>query len=423
MRRFLISTGAAALAALAVVGCDQVRSPARPTESVTPSSVASSIPLQSATAVSWPCFALTPFSSTECARSFSPIRGASLAAAAVAPSQPLNLMSVVSGNAVMLQWIGPTSGDPAGSYGVEAGSSSGLVDLANFDTGSNAQSLTVTGVPSGVYFVRVRAKNLSGISGPSNEIIVIVAGTGPCGTAPNPPTAFAASAIGTLVSLTWTAPSGGCSPTSYVIEAGSASTLANLTILNTGSTATSFSASGVAGGTYYVRVRAANANGQSAPTNETAFTVACNVPGVPTGVNMVTSSSTVALGWTAISGATSYVVEIGTSSGGTNIANTTTTATSFAVSASPGTYYARVRARNACGTSAASTQVSGTIASTSPTCNGGAVPAIVDCLNNLGFRAPTAQCNDGAWSCSQNRSGTCSSHGGVRCYVCPGPLC
>jgi len=36
---------------------------------------------------------------------------------------------------------------------------------------------------------------------------------------------------------------------------------------------------------------------------------------------------------------------------------------------------------------------------------------------------PTAGCSDGTWSCSQNRQGTCSSHGGVRCWVCPGPLC
>src|SRR5262249_36957360 len=58
-----------------------------------------------------------------------------------------------------------------------------------------------------------------------------------------------------------------------------------------------------------------------------------------------------------------------------------------------------------------------------PTCNGQPVPAIVDCLNNQGFLPPTAKCADGAYSCSQNRQGTCSSHGGVACYVCPGPLC
>jgi len=35
----------------------------------------------------------------------------------------------------------------------------------------------------------------------------------------------------------------------------------------------------------------------------------------------------------------------------------------------------------------------------------------------------TAICNDNTYSCSQNRRGTCSSHGGVRCWICPGPLC
>lgn len=42
---------------------------------------------------------------------------------------------------------------------------------------------------------------------------------------------------------------------------------------------------------------------------------------------------------------------------------------------------------------------------------------------NAACGRPTARCQDGAWSCSQNRSGTCSSHGGVACWVCPGPLC
>jgi hypothetical protein len=35
----------------------------------------------------------------------------------------------------------------------------------------------------------------------------------------------------------------------------------------------------------------------------------------------------------------------------------------------------------------------------------------------------TAICNDKTYSCSQNRSGTCSSHSGVSCWICPGPLC
>ena len=35
----------------------------------------------------------------------------------------------------------------------------------------------------------------------------------------------------------------------------------------------------------------------------------------------------------------------------------------------------------------------------------------------------TAVCNDNTMSCSQNRSGTCSTHNGVKCWLCPGTLC
>jgi hypothetical protein len=51
------------------------------------------------------------------------------------------------------------------------------------------------------------------------------------------------------------------------------------------------------------------------------------------------------------------------------------------------------------------------------TCNGQSAPSSVSCGK------PTAKCKDGTYSCSQNRSGTCSSHGGVACWICPGALC
>ena len=50
-------------------------------------------------------------------------------------------------------------------------------------------------------------------------------------------------------------------------------------------------------------------------------------------------------------------------------------------------------------------------------CSPSSVPSSVSCGK------PTARCKDGTWSCSKNRSGTCSSHGGVACWVCPGVLC
>jgi hypothetical protein len=55
------------------------------------------------------------------------------------------------------------------------------------------------------------------------------------------------------------------------------------------------------------------------------------------------------------------------------------------------------------------------------TCDG--QPAPNSCQVGNGPPPATARCNDGLWSCSQNKSGTCSGHGGVACWVCPGPLC
>jgi|SRR5581483_1647349 len=59
------------------------------------------------------------------------------------------------------------------------------------------------------------------------------------------------------------------------------------------------------------------------------------------------------------------------------------------------------------------------------TCGSSRVPAVVNCINNLGLQPPTAMCQDGAYSCSSGATpqGVCSSHGGPSCYVCPGPWC
>jgi hypothetical protein len=45
------------------------------------------------------------------------------------------------------------------------------------------------------------------------------------------------------------------------------------------------------------------------------------------------------------------------------------------------------------------------------------------CAANTVPSGTTAVCKDGSFSQSQNRSGTCSSHGGVQCWICPGTLC
>lgn len=203
------------------------------------------------------------------------------------PSAPIGLSGTTSGASVTLTWGVPTAGDPVATYIIEAGSAAGATNLASLVTGSTATSFSASGVGAGVYFVRVRARNDGGLSAPSNEIVVTV-GAGPCNSLPNAPTGLTSTVSGNSVSLTWAAPAGGCTVASYAIEAGSASGLADLANVNTGSTATTFGASGVASGTYYVRVRARNASGSSGPSNEVTVTVGAPRPPA---VNLVLNGS------------------------------------------------------------------------------------------------------------------------------------
>jgi Protein of unknown function (DUF3761) len=350
MRRVIRSACVAVVVAAVAASCDRgpvseagsrISSPLSPTSS---SSVALS--------VSWLCMVSGAFAPATCDAPHSVQLAARISAAAIAlPSPPSGLIGSVVGSTVTLTWSPPPANDGVTSFVIEAGSLSGRADLANFDTGTAATTLTATGVPAGVYFVRVRGKNSVGVSGPSNEVVLTVGGGAvPCASAPSAPAALAATSMGSTVMLVWQAPVGGCAATSYVIEAGSASGLANLANFNTGSAATSFTAGGVGSGTYFVRVRAVNAAGVSPASVEVTLVVGFSTP-IPT-------------------------------------PPTPTPPT-------PGL-----------------------------TCGGVPVPSLVNCINNQPPQAPTALCNDGVYSCSQTRSGTCSSgHGGVRCYVCPGPLC
>jgi hypothetical protein len=233
------------------------------------------------TTIAWRCLTAGHagiFSSaTGCATATAAVHAQRRVAALAAPGASGNLAGSVIGSTVALTWLAQTSTDPATSYVIEAGSSSGASDLANFDTGNSATTFTTTGVPAGTYFVRVRARNSAGTSAASNEVVVTVGG-GSCAGAPNAPSGLTSSASGSSVFLSWTAPASGCAAAGFVIEAGSTAGSSNLAYVNTGSTATRFSAAGVGAGTYYVRVRAANGSGTSGPSNEVTLIVGGGTP-------------------------------------------------------------------------------------------------------------------------------------------------
>jgi hypothetical protein len=185
---------------------------------------------------------------------------------------------------------------------------------------------------------------------------------GPTGV-PGTPMNLTAAAAGSVATLTWIAPTSGATPTAYTIEAGSVTGSSDLASFSTGSVVTSFSPGGVAAGTYYVRVRATNAAGASAPSNEVTLSVGSgpcsSPPSAPAGLSASVSGSTVQLLWSAAATVTAYIIEAGSFSGARNLAvlDTGNATSSFtAASVGAGTYFVRVRARNLCGTSGASNE-------------------------------------------------------------------
>jgi hypothetical protein len=126
----------------------------------------------------------------------------------------------------------------------------------------------------------------------------------------------------------------------------------------------------VAGGTYFVRVRAVNGSGMSAPSNETTVIIGAGgggnctaAPGPPSGTAATVSGSTVTVVWNAPAGGNvpiSYIVEAGSGPGLSDLANSDlgdAGTTLVANGVGSGTYFVRMRASNSCGTGLPSNEI------------------------------------------------------------------
>jgi hypothetical protein len=185
---------------------------------------------------------------------------------------------------------------------------------------------------------------------------------GACGALqkPNTPTGLTASTSGQTMTLRWTEPVSCHMATNFLLEAGSSAGLSNLGATRTGGTETTFVASNVAPGTYYIRVKGENGAGSSGPSNEVVSAVL--MPGPPRGLTGTVSGSVISLTWQApITGTapTGYIIEIGTATGRTDVTKSVSgAALGFSGSAMPGTYYIRVRAITGASAGVPSNQVS-----------------------------------------------------------------
>jgi hypothetical protein len=264
---------------------------------------------------------------------------------------PSNLTATVVDARVTLSWV-PASVPGVTGYLIEAGSGTGLANIVTLAVGTSSQ-FVASAVPPGTYFVRVRALTGSAQSAASNEVRFVVG-------LPGAPSQLTATVSGFTVTLQWIAPDSGGPPTTYVVQAGSASGQSNLASVPIGGNQTALVATNVAVGRYFVRVSAVNAFGSSAASNEVIVTVGSvgctTAPLAPAGLQSSVAGSRVDLNWTLAAGGsapTTFIVEAGSTSGAANLAaiDIGSSATSFAAQAPRGTYFVRVRARNVCGTS------------------------------------------------------------------------
>lgn len=212
---------------------------------------------------------------------------------------------------------------------------------------AGSTSYNVTGLaPNTQYYYRVRSSNSSGVSGNSNLIAVV--------TVPGPPTATAAtSVIETSFVANWSATTG-----SYYLDVSTnnfATFLAgynNAFVTNNAPLISGLTG----GGTYYYRVRGANASGVSSNSN-TITVVTVPAPPAIGGATSITNTSFTA-NWSASLSATGYRFDVATDPNFTNLvagySNLSVASTSQSVTGLNTvntTYYYRVRAINGSGTS------------------------------------------------------------------------
>ncbi|MBI3124513.1 MAG: fibronectin type III domain-containing protein [Ignavibacteriales bacterium] len=238
-----------------------------------------------------------------------------------------------------------------------------ITGYQNLDVG-NVNTLNVNSGLSGglTYYYRLRAYDIDGITGYSNVITVTLAPPSPVETAATNKTEVSFSA-------NWNSSVGA---TGYKLDVstdlnfGAGSFVAGFQNKDVGNV-TTYSVVGLTGGTtYYYRIRSYNSSGESANSG-TITILTIPVPPNATAASSLTQTSFVA-GWQVVTSATGYRLDVSTSAtfaagsfvtGYENIDVGNVLSYTVNTNLSAGTtYYYRVRAYNATGTSGNSNAIS-----------------------------------------------------------------
>lgn len=292
------------------------------------------------------------------------------------PLAPTSLAGTRGDQQVALTWVAPTNtgGSAITDYVVQFSSNSGSTWSTFADGTSTTASATVTGLTNGTSYVfRVAAVNANGTGTYTSATSALVPAT-----TPGAPTSVTASSGSGAATVSWTAPAsnGGVAVSDYTIQYSSNSGSTWTTFVDTVSTSTSVSVTGLTNGTAYTfRVAAVNAVGTGSYSTASSAATPATTPGAPTSVTATAGAGSASVSWTAPAsngGAsiTDYVIQYSSNSGSTwtTFSDGTSTSTSATVTGlTNGTAYIfKVAATNSSGTGSYSTNSSSVTPITTP---------------------------------------------------------
>ena len=279
-----------------------------------------------------------------------------------APAVPTSLTATGNLGSALLNWVAPTNtgGSPVTSYKIQYSTDSTFATgVTTLDSGKSSVGMNVLGLANGTtYFFRVATVTGAGTS----EYTTSTVSAATFG-APAPPTSLKATAGAGLINASWVTPTstGGSIITGYTIKYSTDPTFATNSSLFSAKASPALIPGIEAGKTYYLQVTATSAAGTSVPSN-TATATTYSAPSAPGAVTATTGTAygSISVKWAAptntggapISGyAIQYSTESNFSSSST--VNLTGTSTSATITGLPNgtTYYVRVAAKTAAGTS------------------------------------------------------------------------